>query len=239
MPRIRRRTLRQAGWRAAAGLLAFMAAACGPQVSRPGVSESASLRELDGRVSAAWAAVSRYRTVERIERAEAGGAWELTTPPVATDFVLPDRKYRRPAEPTKFPNYEYIVVGRTIYQKIDGQWSIVDWSQIAPESELARSLEQFRTGGLDGSPFRLPPDVDGKMTPSGSEMLDGRLCRWYVGTALGPAGPVQLRVAIEEGRDLPCKTEAEYDGPTGRARNAIRYFDYNAAIQIEPPSPVS
>lgn len=226
-------------WRAAAGLLALVAAACGPHVSRPTASESASLRELDGRVSVAWSTVTRYRTVERIERAEAGGAWELTTPPVATDFVLPDRKYRRPAEPSGFPAYEFIVVGRAIYQKIDGQWSIVDWSQIAADSELARSLEQFRTGGLDGSPFRLPPDVDGKMMPSGSEVLDGRLCRWYAGTALGPAGPVQLRVAIEEGRDLPCKTEAEYEGLAGRARNAIRYFDYNAAIQIEPPTPVS
>jgi hypothetical protein len=239
MRRMRRRNLRLGNWRAAAGLLAFVAVACGPQVSRPSATDSASLRDLDGRVSAAWSTVSRYRTVERIERAEVGGTWELTTPPVATDFVLPDRKYRRPAERTDFPGYEFIVVGPTIYQKIEGQWSIVDWSQIPAESELARSLEQFRTGGLDGSPFRLPPDVDGKMTPSGSEMLDGRLCRWYGGTALGPAGPVQLRVAIEEGRDLPCRTEAEYDGPAGRARNAIRYFDYNAAIQIEPPTPVS
>jgi hypothetical protein len=47
---------------------------------------------------------------------------------------------------------------------------------------------------------------------------------------------VRLRVALEEGRDLPCKTEAEYDAPSGPARSIIRYFDYNSAIRIEPPS---
>jgi hypothetical protein len=50
---------------------------------------------------------------------------------------------------------------------------------------------------------------------------------------------VQLRVALEQDRDLPCKTEAEYAGPAGRARSAIRYFDYNSAIRIEPPAPTA
>lgn len=224
---------------AVAGLVTLAATACGATSVRVSSAGPETLRDLDGRVSAAWPGVQRYRTIERLEQLEPDGTWQLTTAPVATDFVLPDRKYRRPAEPKDPNEYEFKVIGPTIFQKIEGQWSIVDFSEIPVDSQLYRSLQQFRTGGLDGSPFRLPPDVEGKLSVAGTEVVDGRPCRWYVGTATGPAGPVQLRVALEENRDLPCKTEAEYDSPTRRTRTAVRYFDYNAAIQIEIPSPAS
>lgn len=200
-------------------------------------SGALTLHELDRRVAAAWAAVQRYRTVETVERLAASGDWTPATPPAATDFVLPDRKYRRPVEPTDPPGVEFLIIQSTIYQRIDGVWSIVDLSQVEPGSPVARSLEQLRTAGLDGPPFRLPPDVDGRLVRDGEEVLDGRPCRWYAGTANGPAGPVQLRVALEATRDLPCKTIAEYQAPSGPARTIVRYFDYNGAIRIEPPAP--
>jgi hypothetical protein len=222
--------------RLALGLLAIAGAACTANVAVPaGSATTLSLRELDRRVSAAWPLVQRYRTIETVERVGQSGQWEPTTPPAATDFVLPDRKYRRPVDQSDPPGVEFMVVDAAIYQRIDGVWSIIDPTQVAPDSPVARSLDQLRTAGLDGPPFRLPKEVDGQLRSTGDELLDGRPCRWYEGTAQGPAGPVQLRVALEQERDLPCKTEAEYDGPSGRARNAIRYFDYNGAIRIEPP----
>ncbi len=236
--RTRRRALR-AGWRGALGLVALAATACGAAPSTTAAPATLSLRELDRRVSEAWPAVQRYRTVETIERQDAAGQWEPTTPPAETDFVLPDRKYRRPVDPASTPNVEFMVVDSTLYQRLDGVWSIVDMSQVPPNSDLARSLAQLRTSGLDGPPFRLPKDVDGQLAKVGDEVLDGRSCRWYEGTAQGPAGPVQLRVALEQERDLPCKTEAEYAGPASRSRSVIRYFDYNSAIRIEPPGPAA
>jgi hypothetical protein len=221
-------------------MLAVAAAACSAPSSTPASSPTTvSLRELDRRVSQAWTAVQRYRTVETVERQDAAGEWELSSPPAETDFELPARKYRRPLEPSDPPGVEFMVVDSVIYQRIDGVWSIIDLGQVPPDSDVARSLEQLATVGLDGPPFRLPKDVDGQLSGAGSEVLDGRACRWYAGTAQGPAGPVQLRVALEQDRDLPCKTEAEYAGPAGRARSAIRYFDYNSAIRIEPPAPTA
>jgi hypothetical protein len=227
------------GWRGALGLVALAATACGAAPSTPAAPATLSLRELDRRVSQAWPAVQRYRIVETIERQDAAGKWEPTAPPAETDFVLPDRKYRRPAEATNAADVEFIVVDSTLYQRLDGVWSIVDMTQVPPESEVARGLEQLRTSGLDGPPFRLPKDVDGQLAKAGNELLDGRTCLWYEGTAQGPAGPVQLRVALEQERDLPCKTEAEYAGAATRARSIIRYFDYNSAIRIEPPGPAA
>jgi hypothetical protein len=229
----------QTGWRGALGLLAVAATACGAAPSTPAAATTLSLHELDRRVSDAWTAVQRYRTVETVERQDAAGQWEPTSPPAETEFVLPSRKYRRPLDPSASPGVEFMVVDSTLYQRLDGVWSIIDMSQVPADSEVARGLEQLRTAGLDGPPFRLPKDVDGKLSNTGSEVLDGRTCRWYEGTAQGPAGPVQLRVALEQERDLPCKTEAEYAGPTSRARSVIRYFDYNSAIQIDPPGPAA
>ncbi|HLH24043.1 MAG TPA: hypothetical protein VK066_16080 [Chloroflexota bacterium] len=234
-----RRPKLPAGWRGALGLLALAATACGAAPSTPAAPATLSLRELDRRVSDAWSAVQRYRTVETIERQDPSGQWELTSPPAETEFVLPSRKYRRPVEQGDPPGVEFMVVDSTIYQRLDGVWSIVDMSQVPPDSAVARSLEQLRTAGLDGPPFRLPKDVNGQLAKTGDEVLDGRSCRWYAGTAQGPAGPVQLRVALEQDRDLPCKTEAEYAGPATRARSTIRYFDYNSAIRIDPPGPAA
>jgi hypothetical protein len=232
----RRRAL-PAGWRGAFGLLAIAATACGAAPSTPAAPTTLSLRDLDRRVSDAWSSVERYRTVETIERQDPTGQWEPTTPPAETDFVLPSRKYRRPVDHDQVPGVEFMVVDSTLYQRLDGVWSIIDMSQVPADSDVARSLEQLRTAGLDGPPFRLPKEVAGQLAKAGSEVLDGRACRWYEGTAQGPAGPVQLRVALEQERDLPCKTEAEYAGPAARARSVIRYFDYNGAIRIEPPGP--
>ncbi len=219
--------------RGALGLLVIAGAACAALPGMPAPAPGTlSLRDLDRRVSAAWQTVERYRTVETIERLGPSGEWEPTSPPAETDFVLPDRKYRRPVEDTDPPGVEFMVVDSTIYQRIDGVWSIVDLTQVPADSPVARGLEDFRTAGLEGPPFHLPDEVDGQLTRAGNEVLDGRPCRWYEGTAQGPAGPVKLRVALEQDRDLPCKTEAEYEG---RARNAVRYFDYNSAIRIEPP----
>lgn len=220
------------------GLLAALVlagSACAPAPAAS--SEPRSLRELEARVSAVWPTVQRYRTVERLERLTPEGRWELLAPPVATDYVLPDRKYQRPAEQAATPLPEFLVVGPTVYQRVDEAWVAIDPSRIPPDSPLGQSYQQIRTAGLDGSPFRVPPNVDGKLTPGGSEVLDGRPCRWFYGTASGPAGPVQLRVALEQGRDLPCGSEAEFNAPYGRARQAIRYFDYNSAIEIDPPTP--
>jgi hypothetical protein len=209
--------------------------ACGAPPSSPTAAPGAlSLRELDRRVTAAWSGVQRYRTVETVERQNGAGTWEPTSPAAETEFVLPSRKYRRPLDGDP-PGVEFMVVDSTIYQRLDGVWSIVDLSQVPADSDVARSLEQLRSAGLDGPPFRLPKDVDGELAVAGTEVLDGRPCRWFAGTAQGPAGPVQLRVALEQDRDLPCKTEAEYAGPAGKARSAIRYFDYNSQIRIEPP----
>jgi hypothetical protein len=224
------------GWRGALGLLAVAATACGATPSAPTAPATLTLRELDRRVSAAWSAVQRYRTVETIERQDATGKWEMTSPPAETEFVLPSRKYRRPVDPAGGPAVEFMVVDATLYQRLDGVWSIIDMSQVPSDSDVGRSLAQLRTAGLEGPPFRLPKDVDGQLSKAGNEVLDGRACRWYEGTAQGPAGPVQLRVALEQERDLPCKTEAEY---AGRARNVIRYFDYNGSIRIEPPGPAA
>jgi hypothetical protein len=228
---------RRAVERAALGLLIIANTACSVATGAASPSgDQLSLRELDRRVTAAWPSVERYRTVETIERLGQSGKWEPSTPPAATDFVLPDRKYRRPTDASQPPGPEFLVVNSTIYQRIEGKWSIVDLAQVQAGTPVARSLEQLRTAGLDGPPFRLPSEVEGQLTGDGREVVDGRPCRWYHGTAQGPAGPVRLRVALEEARDLPCKTEAEYDGPSGTARSVIRYFDYNSAIRIEPPS---
>ena len=234
----RRRALHP-GWRGALGLLAVAATACTAAPTTPAAPTTLTLRDLDRRVSDAWSAVQRYRTVETVERQDASGKWELTSPPAETEFVLPSRKYRRPVDPNAQPAVEFMVVDSTLYQRLDGVWSIVDMTQVPAESDVARSLEQLRTTGLDGPPFRLPKDVDGQLAKAGNEVLDGRACRWYEGTAQGPAGPVQLRVALEQERDLPCKTEAEYAGPAARARSVIRYFDYNSSIRIEPPGPAA
>jgi hypothetical protein len=223
----------------ALGLLTAVGAACTPLHAASVTRDALSLGELDRRVTAAWGGVQRYRTVESIERVDESGQWEPTAPPAATDFVLPDRKYRRPLDQVASPGPEFMVVGGIIYQRLDGTWSIVDPAQIPAGSSIARGLDQLRTAGLDGPPFRLPAAVEGQLSADGSEVLDGRACRWYQGTARGPAGPVRLRVAIEQDRDLPCKTEAEYDAPGGRARSVIRYFDYNSAIRIEPPGAAS
>jgi hypothetical protein len=234
-----RTSARRPGWRGALGLLAVAAAACGPTPSTPAPPATLTLRELDRRVTEAWSAVQRYRTIETIERQDATGKWELTSPPAETEFVLPSRKYRRPLDAGSASAVEFMVVDATLYQRLDGVWSIIDMAQVPAESDVGRSLEQLRTAGLDGPPFRLPKDVDGQLSKSGNEVLDGRACRWYEGTAQGPAGPVQLRVALEQERDLPCKTEAEYAGPATRARSVIRYFDYNSSIRIEPPGPAA
>jgi hypothetical protein len=232
-----RRRFALGAW-AVAVALATLGAACGSLPGgKPATAAPDSLHDLEARVRAAWPLVERYRTVERLERVSQAGMWELAAAPIATDFVLPDRKYQRPAEPTDPPASEFVVVRPTVYQRIGGVWSVVDASQFPADSPMGRSLEQLLTSGLDGAPIRVPQNVEGKLSSAGSEVLDGRNCRWYVGTALGPAGPLQLRVALEEGRDLPCKTEAEYEAPLGRVRSAVRYFDYNAAIQIEPPIP--
>lgn len=216
---------------AALGLLA--ACACTPtRAEGPGPQ---SLRELEARVQSAWAGVQRYRTIERLERLTAEGRWELLAPPLATDYVLPDRKYQRPAEPTDPSLPAFLVVGPSVYRREGDRWEPLDPARLSADSPLAHGFQQLRTAGLDGSPFRVPPGVEGRLTPSGSEVLDGRPCRWFQGTAQGPAGPVLLRVALEEGRDLPCSSEAEFNAPYGRARQAIRYFDYNAAIELPAP----
>jgi len=221
---------------------ALVFAGCGaPPVRGEPAEGPQNQRELESRVRAARQQVQRYRTVERRERLnQDSGQWELVVPSIATDYVLPDRKHQRPADPTE-PSIlpEYIILGPTVYQSVQGLWVVVDPSQIPAESQLATSFQQLRTAGLDGSPFRVPTQVEGRLTAAGSELLDGRACRWFHGTAAGPAGPVQLRVAIEEQRDLPCGSEAEYAAPAGRARQAVRYFDYNAPLQIEAPAVAS
>lgn len=220
-----------------AGLALVGGAACGGAPGAQAGSSPQNLRDLEARVRDAWSVVQRYRTVERVERLTNEGKWELMAAPVATDYVLPDRKFQRPAEETAQPVPSFVVVGPTVYQQVQGEWTTVDASQIPADSPMSHSFQQLRTAGLDGSPFRVPPEVNGKLTGGESEVLDGRPCRWYYGTATGPAGAVQLRIALEESRDLPCSSEAEYNAPYGRARQAIRYFDYNAALQIEAPLP--
>ncbi len=220
---------------AAVAFALLAAAGCAFGAPSSSAPASVSLHELDRRVSGAWKGVQRYRTIETLERLAVTGVWESAAPPAATDFILPDRKYRRPEAQTDPPGIEFLIVAATIYQRIDGAWSIVDPALVPADGAVARSLDQLRTAGLDGPPFRLPADVDGKLTPTEREILDGRPCQWFEGTANGPAGPVRLRVAIEDARDLPCMTEAEYDGPPGRARTSVRYFDYNGPIRIEPP----
>jgi hypothetical protein len=128
-------------------------------------------------------------------------------------------------------------VGPAVYQRVAGIWTLVDQTQIPPDSATAQSLQQLRKGGLDGSPFRVSSDISGRVSQAGSEVIDGRTCRWFVGTVNGSAGPMQIRVALEEGRDLPCQSEAEFSGPYGRARQAVRYTDYNAPMVVEPPTP--
>jgi hypothetical protein len=218
------------------GLLAVgLLAACASAPTRAEGAGPQSLRELEARVQTAWAGVQRYRTVERLERLTPEGRWEPLAPPLATDYVLPDRKYQRPAEPTDPALPAFLVVGPTVYQREGARWEPIDPARLPADSPLAHGFQQLRTAGLEGSPFRVPPGVEGRLTPAGSEVLDGRLCRWFQGTAQGPAGPVLLRVALEEGRDLPCSSEAEFTAPYGRARQAIRYFDYNAAIELPAP----
>lgn len=222
-----------ARWGLAATLVVVAAGCAAPPRASDGSPQS--LRELEARVGAAWAAVQRYRTVERLERLTAEGRWEPLAPPLATDYVLPDRKYQRPAEPTDAALPAFLVIGPTVYQREGDRWALIDPARLPADSPLVHSFQRLRTAGLDGSPFRVPPGVDGTLTPGSSEVLDGRPCRWFYGTARGPDGPVRLRIALEEDRDLPCGSEAEFNAPYGPARQAIRYFDYNAAIELPAP----
>lgn len=139
------------------------------------------------------------------------------------EVVLPDR-FRMSSE-----QMEMIIVGSTAYMKIGGQWrtvatelettSLTDPKRLEDEFNQAEDVRSIGAEVLDGTPTRIYEAVlkvtEGKDLP-------------------GPAAQIQkVRIWIGVGDGLPRKLEGE--DPDTKAKTVVSYYDYGAAITIEPP----
>lgn len=142
------------------------------------------------------------------------------------EVVLPDR-FRMLSE-----QMEMVVVGSNAYMKMGGQWrtvatelettSLTDPKRLEEEFDQAQEIKLIGSDVLDGRPTRVyeailkdPKDPDEK-------------------DSSGQAPQVQsVRIWIGSDDGLPRKLEGE--DPDTKAKTTVIYYDYGAAITIEPP----
>ena len=141
-----------------------------------------------------------------------------------TEAALPDRFYVSNAD------YELVIIGSEVYRKLPGG----DW-QTSPTGLAVTSLTD---------PKKLEEYLKtARVTPAGTETLDGAPVRVYQAAATHPPArksvhdtpdPFLMKIWVGSSDGLPRRLEGTL--ASTKSKTAITFYDFNARLSVKRPT---